>query len=306
MTDKPVFERTEPQSYLTRLEAYLAHLRDTDYYPGLLHSYTDIQRFESWLSRLDPYISLAGCSVLDMGAGTGGLLLACQQRGAARLLGLEVEPELYELAQLRLAGTGIEYLLTDGNTVPLPEATFDVIFSVHVIEHVVSPLVYLAEMARLLRPNGVALLSCPNRLWPYEPHAQLPFLPYLPMTLAKALCNWRSRSKRVPERIRRQYHTGTLLSHYFSFVGLRRLCRQAGLEYIEVNPPGLFVVVPEVSFGAWGQAYPRFENAFNELNRRLVRDRIAPYVRSHPYNHFAHWLALTLNFEIGGILRKVS
>ncbi len=124
MTDRPPFERVEPQPYLTRLESFLHSVRDTDYYRGLLYSYTDIQRFEPYLSRLIPFISLTDCSVLDMGAGTGGLLLACQQRGATRLVGIEVEPGLYELAQLRLVDTGIEFILTDGDTVPLPDRIF--------------------------------------------------------------------------------------------------------------------------------------------------------------------------------------
>lgn len=306
MIDKPSLERTEPQPYLMRLESYLEFVRGTDYYPGLWYSYTDIQRFETYLARLVPFASLAGCSVLDMGAGTGGLLLACQQHGASRLVGIEVDRELHKLAQLRLADTGIDYLLTDGDTVPLPDASFDVIFSTHVIEHVVSPSRYLSEVVRLLKPDGVVLLSCPNRIWPQEPHAQLPFLPYLPMSIAKAVCRRRCQSERLPEAIRRQYHTGTLLNHYFSFVGLRHVCRRAGLEFVEVNPPGLFIAVPEVSFGAWGHVHPRFENTFNALNRWLLRDRIAPYVRAHPASHFAHWLALTLNWEIGGVLRKAT
>ncbi len=305
MTDTPL-ERVEPPPYLTRLESYLRFVRDTDFYAGLWYSYTDIKHFEPYLARLEPFISLAGRSVLDMGAGTGGLLLACQRHGASRLVGIEVEPPLHELAQLRLAGTGIECLLTDGDTVPLPDASFDVIVSTHVIEHVVSPSRYLAEVARLLKPDGVILLACPNRLWPQEPHAQLPFLPWLPMSLSKALCRRRGRSEKLPEPIRRQYYTSTLLNHYFSFIGLRRVCRGAGLEFIEVNPTGLFVVVPKVSFGAWGQAHPRFETAFNALNQQLMRDRIAPYVRAHSRSHFAHWLVLLLNWEIGGILRKAT
>lgn len=306
MTDQPNSVRREPQPYLERLESFLAPIRDTEYYPELLHSHTDIQRFEPYLSRIIHYASLNGSSVLDMGAGTSGLLLACQQHGAEHLVGLEVEPVLHELAQLRLVGTGIESLLTDGETVLLPDASFDVIFSIHVIEHVVSPPRYLAEIVRLLKPGGVVLLSCPNRLWPLEPHAQLPFLPYLPISVAKALCRRRSQSERLPEAIRRQYHTGTLLNHYFSFIGLRRLCRRAGLEFVEAYPVHLFAAVPDVSFGAWGKAHQRFENSFNALNRRLIRDRIAPYVRAHPYSHFAHWLVLLLNWEIGGILRKAN
>jgi ubiquinone/menaquinone biosynthesis C-methylase UbiE len=306
MTDNLLNQRVEPAPYLTRLESYLRYVRNTEYYPGLLYSYTDIRRFEPYLSRVEQQCSLDGRSVLDLGAGTGGLLLACQQHGAARLVGVEVDPELYELAQLRLVDTGIEFILTDGDTIPLPDESFDVIISIHVIEHVISPAAYLREVARLLKPDGGVLLTCPNRLWPREPHAQLPFLPFLPISWAKALCHRRSRSEQLPASIRQQYYTGTLLNHYFSFWGLRRLCRQAGLEFVEANPTGLFCAIPEVSFAAWGKAHPRFEDAFNSLNRGLIHDRIEPYVHTHPLSHFAHWLALTLSWEIGGVLRKVN
>ncbi len=305
MTDKPALERVEPQPYLARLESYLEPLRNTDYYSNLFFSHTDIQHFiKHYLSPLDPYLSLAGRSVLDMGAGTSGLLLACQQQGATHLVGIEVDPTLHSLAQLRLAGTGIESLLTDGNTVPLPDASFDVIFSVHVIEHVVSPPAYLSEIARLLKPDGVVLLSCPNRLWPSEPHAQLPLLSYLPVSLAKALCNRRGRSERLSELIRRQYLTGTLVNHYFSFLDLWRLCSHAGLRFVETNPARAFTAVAHISFGAWGRAHPRFEAGCNKLNQRLMQTRIEPDIRAHPSSRFARGLALILNWEISGILRK--
>ncbi len=304
MTDKPVLERVEPQPYLARLESYLDPVRNTDYYSNLLFSHTDIQHFGPYLTPLDPYMSLAGRSVLDMGAGTGGLLLACQQHGATHLAGIEVDPELHAMAQLRLAGTGIESLLTDGNTVPLPDASFDVIFSIHVIEHVVSPRAYLSEIARLLKPDGVALLACPNRLWLCEPHAQLPFLSYLPMSLAQALCSRQSRSERLSELIRRQYHTGTLVNHYFSFWDLRRLCGPVGLKFVEANPTRSFTAVAHISFGAWGRAHPRFEAGCNKLNQRLMQTRIEPYIRAHPSSRFARGLALILNWEISGILHK--
>jgi SAM-dependent methyltransferase len=164
---------------------------------------------------------------------------------------------------------------------------------------------YLSEIARLLKPDGVLLLSCPNRLWPYEPHAYLPFLPYLPVSVAKAWCRRQSGSKRLPEPIRRQYEAGTLLNHYFSFPGLRRLCSRAGLKFVEANPSQSFTAPPYISFGAWGQAHPRLEAGCNKLNRRLMQTRIEPYIRSHSTNRFAHGLALILSWEISGILRKV-
>jgi len=86
--------RIESPAYLEQLDAYLTskNLKGTVYYGGCWDSYTDIQRFEAHLDSIAAYHSLSGAAVLDMGAGTGGLLLACQGRGASRLVGVEVNP----------------------------------------------------------------------------------------------------------------------------------------------------------------------------------------------------------------------
>ena len=49
-------------------------------------------------------------------------------------------------------------LRPDG-TVPLPDASFDLVLSTQVLEHVESPTMYLSECFRLLRPGGTLVLS---------------------------------------------------------------------------------------------------------------------------------------------------
>lgn len=58
-------------------------------------------------------------------------------------------------------------IATDG-TVPLPDASVDVVLSTQVLEHVTDPAVYLAECARVLRPGGRMLLST-HGLMVYHP-----------------------------------------------------------------------------------------------------------------------------------------
>jgi SAM-dependent methyltransferase len=67
-----------------------------------------------------------------------------------------------------------QVLLDDTGRVPLPDASFDLIFSTQVLEHVEEPDLYLAECRRLLKPGGRLLLSthgtlifhpCPNDYW---------------------------------------------------------------------------------------------------------------------------------------------
>jgi SAM-dependent methyltransferase len=54
--------------------------------------------------------------------------------------------------------------------VPYPADTFDLILSHEVIEHVQDDRRALAEMARVLRPGGRAVIFCPNRWYPFETH----------------------------------------------------------------------------------------------------------------------------------------
>jgi SAM-dependent methyltransferase len=56
------------------------------------------------------------------------------------------------------------FLRADIAGLPLQPDSFDVIVSFQVIEHLEDPAPYLAAIARLLRPNGVALITTPNLL----------------------------------------------------------------------------------------------------------------------------------------------
>lgn len=57
--------------------------------------------------------------------------------------------------------------LVDLLCLPLPEACLDRILVVHALETVESPAEFLAELSRVMAPNGRVILVCPNRrgLW---------------------------------------------------------------------------------------------------------------------------------------------
>lgn len=52
-------------------------------------------------------------------------------------------------------------LYYDGNRLPFPDASFDTVLSVQVLEHTPKPQSLLDEMARVLRPDGLLILSAP-------------------------------------------------------------------------------------------------------------------------------------------------
>jgi SAM-dependent methyltransferase len=84
-----------------------------------------------------------------------------------------------------------------GEHLPYPAASFDVIVSNEVIEHVDDDAAAVAEMVRALRPGGRLLLFCPNRWYPVEQHGiywrgryvfgNIPLVNYLPDALRNRL-----------------------------------------------------------------------------------------------------------------------
>lgn len=61
-----------------------------------------------------------------------------------------------------------DLVIVDGR-IPVADASFDVVLSTQVLEHVPDPVAYLAEARRVLRSGGTFLLST-HGVWPYHPH----------------------------------------------------------------------------------------------------------------------------------------
>jgi SAM-dependent methyltransferase len=100
---------------------------------------------------------LAGSRVVELGCGTGRNLQRFLQAGAAALWGLDVSPEMLARARQRLPATVqlLEHDLRD--PLPLPEAMADVVLFSLVLEHLPQLTPVLREVARVLRPGGLAL-----------------------------------------------------------------------------------------------------------------------------------------------------
>jgi SAM-dependent methyltransferase len=288
--------RVEPEAFLAGLTAYLAPVSGTPYHASLWEAATDIARFDHYLDVVALHHPLAGARLLDLGTGFGGLLLAALRRGVGPAIGVEVDPRLAALARARLAGEPTGVLLTDGDTVPCPDGSFDLVLSLHVLEHTRSPERYVREAARLLAPGGLLLLACPNRLVPREVHADLPYLPWLPAPLYRRLCRAQAAAQ-PPGGVRRQYETALLLEHRLSYFDVRDLVREAGLTIRRANTPAFFGV-PTSELGAWGQAHPWLALPFRAFNNGLLHGAVQPWVRAHPASWTAAALALLFHSEV--------
>jgi SAM-dependent methyltransferase len=92
--------------------------------------------------------------VLDLGCGVGHSyhLLAPRET-----VGVDVDADA-------LAGQDRETVVADMRELPFADSSFDSVLSVQSLEHVPDPQRAVAEVARVLRPDGQAVFVTPNRL----------------------------------------------------------------------------------------------------------------------------------------------
>lgn len=142
-------------------------------------------------SRLNP-----GLCILEIGGGLGIFHVMAYAEGAEIVT---VEPSEAGFSVFRKFGLSLIDALTGNHErfvdacverLNWPENRFDLVVSHNVLEHVADPVQGLREMYRVVRPGGTLLHSCPNYLFPYEPHYKVPVIPCA-VRLSGRVC-WRA------------------------------------------------------------------------------------------------------------------
>jgi SAM-dependent methyltransferase len=125
-------------------------------------------RYETTAAVLEPaaerVVALAaprpGERFLDVACGTGNAALIAARRGA-RVTGVDLAERLVGVARERAAAEGLEaeFAVGDAVDLPLPDASFDVAVSVFGVIFAGDAPRAFAELIRVLRPGGRALIS---------------------------------------------------------------------------------------------------------------------------------------------------
>ncbi|HEX4592623.1 MAG TPA: methyltransferase domain-containing protein [Bryobacteraceae bacterium] len=103
----------------------------------------------------------SGEHVLDIGAGPGLLAydMARSVGPTGRLCGIDASPSMIAMASKRCAGQPwVEFRAASATELPYPDASFDVAVSTQVYEYVSDIPAALAELHRVLRPDGRAVI----------------------------------------------------------------------------------------------------------------------------------------------------
>lgn len=128
-----------------------------EHYEGIAGKFTDLSNQycnERYRREISSFIGKED-SVLDIGCGTGLLLSKLE---AKKRVGVDLSAAL--LSQLKKKELNL--IRADAERLPFKERTFDVAYSVNLLEHVPHPAQVVSEGMRVLKNGGKLILITPN------------------------------------------------------------------------------------------------------------------------------------------------
>ncbi len=142
-------------------------------------------RFSALIERVAKIAGEKEFSILDVGCGDGvALWLLSKRLPHAKLSGVEPVPEALAVAKMMIPKADVRQSSAD--SLPFPDASFDIVISSDVIEHVENPDTMLKEIHRVAKGGASIIVGTPVRhsKFPLDPnHVQEFFIEdYLDLT----------------------------------------------------------------------------------------------------------------------------
>ncbi len=119
----------------------------------------DLKRHKLMAAQLVDKIPAAG-KVLEIAPGPGYFCIELAKLGDFRITGLDISKSFVEIARKNAAQAGVEVEFRQGNAsdLPFPNGSFDFTFCQAAFKNFAEPVQAIAEMHRVLRPKGVAVI----------------------------------------------------------------------------------------------------------------------------------------------------
>ncbi len=157
---------------------------------GHRHSIENLNKRRFRVKEIDRIFRMANhtpSSILDVGSGNGVITSYYSEKGY-EAVGIEVSESAVKQASEQFPET--KFIHYDGLHFPFEDSSFDTILLNDVLEHISYNDMeqVLAEIHRIMKPNGLVYISVMNRWQIIEPHTLIPLLTWLPKVAWNSVC----------------------------------------------------------------------------------------------------------------------
>jgi len=181
------------------------------------------------LETLKRYADVRGKRLLEIGSGYGTNLIVWIKHFDVDAVGIEPEGEGFsstiEVSRELCRSNGVDpdkVMAYQGEMLPFPDESFDLVYSSNVLEHTERPATVLDEALRVLRPGGILHFEMPNFLAYFEGH----YMVLQPPILWKGLLPfW------VKHVCRRDDHFARTLRTEINPIWIKRELKRLGSKY---------------------------------------------------------------------------
>ncbi|BBI36135.1 glycosyltransferase [Cohnella abietis] len=104
-----------------------------------------------------------GKDVLDAACGAGYGSKMLQQAGARLVFGVDISEESLQSAKKTYGSNNVDFAYGDVNSLKFENESFDIVVSFETVEHIENGANWIKESARVLKEDGIFLVSTPNR-----------------------------------------------------------------------------------------------------------------------------------------------
>jgi ubiquinone/menaquinone biosynthesis C-methylase UbiE len=164
-----------------------------------------------------------GASFMEIGSGVGYIMEAMDAGSRARgiipreIVGLDIAEHMIAKAKSRLGNKPrFSFVNYDGIDIPVPDKSFDVIYSVAALQHVPKPYVYnlFFEIYRLLKDDG---------------HAVIHLLGFKVLPRQEQLLAWRDEVRNQVHQVEAHWH------HFYSVEELQFVLPASGFKHVDIR-----------------------------------------------------------------------
>jgi ubiquinone/menaquinone biosynthesis C-methylase UbiE len=209
-----------------------------------LHKYEKLKRYMHAIEMLTPSRSDA---ILEIGCGTGYQIPQVAETCGA-YIGLDVSEKSIQYCKSK---GKVELIVGDAENLPIRDSSLNLILMIDVLENLDNPIKALAEMRRVLKKRGKAVVSVPN--WRS--------LFGLAKALVGRLVDWRSLSEFIPP-----------IDNWYTPSSIAEILSKSGFQIVEMR--GSFFLPPFFIFEKYFvpplSVIPRF---YDFLEEKLSKNK---------------------------------